>query len=394
MSNDVTLTASIRSNLLSLQGTQRQLDDTQIRLSTGRKVNSALDDPNAFFAAQGLTARADDLSRLLDGIGQAIQTIEAADNGLTALTNLLEQAQSIAETARDQASGSAFETSANLTTADQADLTNNAGIADGEQFTLQAGTTEPQITFTVSSGDSLADLANQINGTAGFSAQIVDQDGAGNATDRRLEIRTTNGEDLISIDDSDGVLAALGFATLGTGGTTDATVAATTGVPEDRVQLEGDYGAILTQIDQLVQDTGYRGTNLLNGDSLSVQFNEDNSSFLNIAGVTYDSSGLNLAAAQFDSDANIQSSLDEVQAALDTVRAQARTFGSNLATLQNREDFTRQTVNTLTEGADKLTLADLNEESAKLLSLQTTQNLGITSLSLAAQSQQSVLRLF
>ena len=132
----------------------------------------------------------------------------------------------------------------------------------------------------------------------------------------------------------------------------------------------------------------------MNGDSLSVQFNEDNSSFLNIAGVTYDSSGLNLAAAQFDSDANIQSSLDEVQAALDTVRAQARTFGSNLATLQNREDFTRQTVNTLTEGADKLTLADLNEESAKLLSLQTTQNLGITSLSLAAQSQQSVLRLF
>ena len=388
MSSDVTLTAAVRTNLLSLQNTQSLLDTTQLRLSTGRSVNSALDDPNAFFAAQGLTNRADDLSRLLDGIGQSIQVIEAADNGITALTNLLEQAQSIAETARDQASGSAVDTSANIATGVQNDLTSGA-ISDGDQFTLQAGTGQPSVTFTINSGDSLADLATQINSTSGFSAQIVDQDGAGAATDRRLEIRTTNGEDLIGVD-TDGALTALGFGTLGGGGT----VTASTGVPEDRVQLEADFENIRTQIDQLVQDTGFRGTNLLNGDSLSVQFNEDNSSLLNISGVDFDSAGLNIGAATFDSDANIQNSLDQLGAALDTVRAQARTFGSNLSVLQNRQEFTEQTVNTLVTGADQLTLADLNEESARLLSLQTTQQLGITSLSLASQAQQSVLSLF
>ena len=385
-SSNVTLTSAIRTNLLSLQSTQAQLNDTQNRLATGKKVNSALDDPNAFFAAQGLTNRADDLSRLVDGIGQAIQTLKAADNGLTSLTSLIEQAQSIAETARDQASGAAVATSNNIIAATQADLTNDAGISDGEQFTLQAGTSSTITTFTINSGDSLADLANQINNTAGFSAQIVDQDGAGNDTDRRLEIRTTNGEDLITTD-GDGVLAALGGITVGT-------TAAAAEVPEDRVQLEADYNAILTQIDQLVQDTGYRGTNLLDGDSLTVQFNEDNSSSLTVSGVSFDSAGLNISSAQFDSDANIDTSISEIEAALSNVRSQARSFGQNLATLQNREDFTKATINTLTEGADKLTLADLNEESAKLLSLQTTQTLGVTSLSLAAQSQQSVLRLF
>ena len=384
MASNVTLTSAIRTNLLSLQSTQSQLNDTQNRLATGKKVNSALDDPNAFFAAQGLTNRADDLSRLVDGIGQAVQTLKAADNGLTSLTSLIEQAQSIAETARDQASGSAVDLSNDIAAADQSDLTTNVVTAD-DAFTLQAGS-GPETTFTVSAGTSLADLANQINNTSGFSALIVaGSDPTNNPNDRRLEIRTTNGEDLTVSESGTGTAAAdLGIAS----------ATASTGVPEDRIQLEADFNAIRTQIDQLVQDTGYRGTNLLNGDSLSVQFNEDNSSNLSISGVSFDSAGLNINGASFGSDADIQTSLDEIGAALDNVRAQARTFGQNLATLQNREDFTKQTINTLTEGADKLTLADLNEESAKLLSLQTTQTLGVTSLSLAAQSQQSVLRLF
>lgn len=382
-SNDVTLTAALRANLASLQNTQRLLDTTQLRLATGRKVNSALDDPNAFFAAQALNNRAGDFNRLLDGIGQGIQVLKAADQGITTLTSLVEQAQSIAETARDQASGAAVITSSDISAADQADLT-TALVSDGDQFSLQAGTGNPTVTFTVSSGDSLADLANQINATSGFSAQIVAPSGT-TTTDRRLEIRTTNGEDLISTD-IDGVLGALGLAT----GTTTAVGQP----PADRVSLEADFNAVLTQIDQLVQDTGYRGTNLLNGDSLTVQFNETNTSNLTVAGVTFDSAGLNIASATFDTDANIQGSLDQINAALNTLRAQARTFGGNLATIQTREDFTRGLVSTLEEGADKLTLADTNEEGAKLLSLQTSQQLGITSLSLASQAQQSVLRLF
>ena len=385
MSGEVTLTAALRANLNSLQRTQTLLDQTQNRLATGRKVNSALDNPNAFFAAQALTNRAGDLNRLLDGIGQSIQVLKAADQGIQALTNLVEQAQATAETARDQASGAAVTTSADILAADQTDLTNNAGITAGDQFSLQAGTANPTTTFTINAGTSLADLANQINATAGFSAQIVNGTGA-TTTNRRLEIRTTNGEDLITAEVTNTPLATYGIAV--------GTTAAVGQPPPDRVDLEADFNSTLTQINQLIQDTGYRGTNLLNGDSLTVQFNETNTSSLTVAGVTLDASGLNIASADFGSDATIQTSLNEIQSALDNLRAQARTFGGNLSTIQNREDFTTNIINTLKEGSDKLTLADANEEGAKLLALQTSQSLGITSLSLASQAQQSVLRLF
>jgi len=134
MAGNVTLTAALRSNLFSLQNTQSLLDITQGRLATGRKVNSALDDPNSFFAAQALNNRAGDLNRLLDGIGQGIQVIQAADNGITALTNLIEQAQSIAETARDQASGAAVITTGNISATEQADITTIGGVANTDQF--------------------------------------------------------------------------------------------------------------------------------------------------------------------------------------------------------------------------------------------------------------------
>ncbi len=393
MAGEITLTAALRSNLQSLQKTTTLLDITQGHLATGKKVNSALDDATAFFASQALSDRAGDLNRLLDGIGQSVQVLKAADQGITSLTNLVEQAQSIAETARDQASGAAAITSGNISATEQADLTTIAGIATGDQFSLQAGTGNPITTFTISTGDSLSDLASQINGTSGFSAQIVAEGAAGASTDRRLEIRTTNGEDLISAEVTNTPLATLG-ALADSSGTFAGTEAATSQPPQDRVQLESDFNAIRTQIDQLIQDTGFRGTNLLNGDGLTVQFNEKNTSSITVAGTTFDSSGLNISAATFDTDANIQLSLDGLTASLDQLRSQARTFGGNLSIIQNREDFTKGIINTLQEGSDKLVLADPNEEAAKLLSLQTSQQLGITSLSLASQAQQSVLRLF
>jgi flagellin len=101
MSAEVTLTAALRSNLLSLQGTQRLLDQTQLRLATGLKVNSALDNPGSYFAAQALNNRAGDLSRLLDGMGQAVQVLKSADQGIKSATSLLEQAQAVAQNVKD-----------------------------------------------------------------------------------------------------------------------------------------------------------------------------------------------------------------------------------------------------------------------------------------------------
>src|SRR6202166_3525158 len=94
-----TLSAGVRQNLLSLQSTAALLSTTQGRLATGKKVNSALDNPSNFFTSQSLSNRANDLSALLDSIGQAQQTLNAADQGITSLTNLVQSAKSIANQA-------------------------------------------------------------------------------------------------------------------------------------------------------------------------------------------------------------------------------------------------------------------------------------------------------
>ena len=109
--NKIALTASMRSNLLSLKNTQKLFDSTQDKLSTGYKVNSAMDNPSSYFTAQSLNARADDLSTLLDSIGQAISTLQTADQGITSLQDFVSQAKSIANSARDTANVSAKVTS-------------------------------------------------------------------------------------------------------------------------------------------------------------------------------------------------------------------------------------------------------------------------------------------
>src|SRR3979411_325531 len=94
--SSITLTASVRQNLLSLQGTAALLATTQGRLATGKKVNSALDNPTNFFTAAGLDARASDISNLLDAIGNGVQVLQAANTGITSLQKLVDSAKSIA----------------------------------------------------------------------------------------------------------------------------------------------------------------------------------------------------------------------------------------------------------------------------------------------------------
>src|ERR1700734_1213190 len=99
MSGNITLTAAMRANLLSLQQTGNALSTTQLDLSTGNKVNSALDNPVNFFAAQSLNQRASQLSALLDGMGQAVSAIQATNQGITSITNLVNQLTSITNSA-------------------------------------------------------------------------------------------------------------------------------------------------------------------------------------------------------------------------------------------------------------------------------------------------------
>ncbi|HCX68826.1 MAG TPA: hypothetical protein DHK64_15190, partial [Rhodobiaceae bacterium] len=191
-----------------------------------------------------------------------------------------------------------------------------------------------------------------------------------------------SGEDLTI----SGTAAATGAAGFGIADSSDNGETLT----EARSTYANDYNGLRTQIDQLATDASFNGINLLNGDSLTVKFNESGSSKLDISGVTYNSDGLGIDSTDFsDIDADL-ALLDE---ATSTLRQQASTFGANLSVVQNRQDFTENMINVLEGGAGDLTLADTNEEAANLLALQTRQSLAQSSLSLANQAEQSVLNL-
>lgn len=171
---------------------------------------------------------------------------------------------------------------------------------------------------------------------------------------------------------------------------------------EDPTQLErlrDNYNSLLEQIDQLAADATYNGTNLIKGggsgpDSLTIVFNEDNTSKISIAGIRSDTTGLELdQATDFTDSDELQDLEEDVKAALNELRSTASILGGNMATLTTRLDFTKNHVNALTKGADQLTLADKNEEVANLLALNTQQQLSSQALSLATQAEQNILRL-
>jgi len=267
--NDVSLTTGMRSNLLSLQETVDLLNRTQNRLSSGKKVNSAIDNPVSFFASQALTARASTIDSLKDAMGQAIQTIQAADKGIKAISALIEQAKGIAQSAQ------------------------SAEV------------------------DEMAGLATQ-------------------------------------------------------------------------------YNTVLDQLDALAEDAGYKGKNLLSGDTLTVQFE---GTTLAVVGfdATSTTAGLAITDAAWTSTTTtgqIDANITDLDDALSEIRAESAELSGNLSIITVRNEFSTNMINTLTEGSDKLTLADANEEGANMLMLQTRQTLSTTALSLSAQAAQSVLRLF
>ena len=377
--SEITLSSSVRSNLLSLQNTANLLSQTQDKLATGLKVSSALDDPTAFFTASSLNSRASDLNRLQDFVGSAVQTLKAADEGITALTNLVETAEATARQALQSAGNTAVVTGTDDLSG-IADLGATIGtIDDTDAFTVQVGTASA-VTITIADGDGIDDLLADINAVSDVTASLT--------SDGYLQIEATNGEDLILADGAGTPLADGG---LGIGVGTTAAAEST-----DRTAFATQFDDLRTQIDQLVQDAGFNGVNLLNGDSLTVTFNEDATSTLGITGVTFDSAGLSIAASTdtFQKDSDINTALTNLSSAASTLRSQASKFGSNLSVVEIRQDFTKSLINVLETGAANLTLADTNEQGANLLALQTRQQLSSVSLSLASQADQNVLRLF
>ena len=403
---DISLTASMRTNLLSLQNTQSLMDMTQERLSTGLKVNSAIDNASSYYTAQSLNNRASDLSALLDSMGQGIQTIQAANEGIEAITEFVEQAKAIANSARDAASKTDVKGLQTKFSQDP-DTDPKTATATSLEFTVTRtdGTNlDQKLTDAIQAvndamdtelGDkSLEDYVGAVKAAieAGGEefAKIVDikvDDKTGKITftaKAGYNIEATGAEDLAGLGKNPD-----------TGDPTDK-VTSTVAVNTDRQKYALQFNEILEQIDNLAQDSGYKGINLLQMNTLTVIFNEDRSSQIEVKGTDASSVGLMLdeAVNNWQTNEDIEASIAQTEEAISSLRIMASDYGNYYSIVQNRQSFTKSLVNVLTEGADNLTLADMNEESANMLALQTRQQLAINSLSLASQAAQGVLQLF
>jgi flagellin-like hook-associated protein FlgL len=164
-----------------------------------------------------------------------------------------------------------------------------------------------------------------------------------------------------------------------------------------RANLVDQYNNILAQIDTTSQDSSFNGVNLLNGDTLKLVFNETGKSTLSINGVTFNSAGLGLSSlvdgVDFIDNGATNKVLTTLNAASSTLRSEASSLGSNLSIVEIRQDFSKSLINVLQTGSSNLTLADTNEEAANSQALSTRQSIAVSALSLANQSQQSVLQL-
>ena len=319
----IVLSASVRQNLLSLQSTADLLSTTQIRLSTGKKVNTALDNPTNFFTAAGLDNRASDINNLLDSIGNGVQVLQAANTGLTSLQKLVDTAKSIASQVLQAPTGYSPKSTSSSTALPAASTTTNlidgTSIKSGETLTVAAAPGIPTITVTFGAG------AGQVTSLSDLNSALA----ASNLTaflnsSNQLVITTTN-------DAASSTIGAI--TTGGTAGT--ATFGAGTAPVADpasqaiRAGLVSQYNNIITQITTTAQDSSFNGINLLNGDTLKLTFDETGKSTLSITGVTFDAPGLGLAPLVSGTNFLDNNSANATLAKLDTASNELRSEASS-----------------------------------------------------------------
>jgi flagellin-like hook-associated protein FlgL len=363
------------------------LSTTQERLATGKKVNSALDNPTNFFTAAGLDNRASDISNLLDSIGNGVQVLQAANTGITSLSSLVDTAKSIANQVLQQPVGYSTKSTSTSTTlvgtASATNLVDGVGIKSGETIAFAASGSLPALTITFGATESLAQL-NTALAPGGLTASI-------DSTNHL--VFTTSNDAAGSTIGAITVGGTSGSTTFGAGTapTPDATSQAT------RASLVTQYNQILTQITTTAQDSSFNGINLLNGDTLKLVFDETGKSTSTITGVTFNPTGLGLstltAGTDFIDNNTTNNVLNALNTASTTLRSQASAFGANLSIVQIRQEFNKNLINVLQTGSSNLTLADANEEAANSQALSTRQSIATSALALANQSQQNVLQL-
>ncbi len=427
--SDISLSKAVRSNLLSLQNTATMMGKTQERLATGNRVNSALDNPTNFFTASSLNSRASDLNNLMDSMSNGIKTIEEADNGLKSITKLVESAQStvrqalgdaatktkpqankeLATAAESSATGKSIrETALDKLVAGPAAAATDATAGSAGLITVTAdATAEMRISvgdtthaIKVDETTTMRDLVTSINASGIASASVDDAGKLLISANDSKTLKITSTPDASEATPPFTAVATLNAGASGTTALGDDGISSSGVSSETRSKLVKQFNEIRDQIGKLAKDASFNGINLLNGDKLKVVFNEKgggDAAALNIEGTKLDADSLGIFAGgttiDFQSDGDLENAAANLGKSLTSLRSVASELGSNLSIVQTRQDFTKATINTLQTGAANLTLADMNEEAANILALQTRQQLSSSALSMASQADQSILQL-
>ena len=351
----------------------------------------------------GTTVDAEDIAQRL-GLNQILQT-ESDSSGTDRLAVTVTEGTTLNSDQLTANMGDAVTRSTDIEALDQV----VAGAGDQVQFKVFDDTgkeLEASSALGIASGETtiqgLVDDLNDTSGTgnlirAGFnedsgeiSITAIDNSVAS------IELDVTDGSTTADVD-----LNFAGFADRENGAAqsstaldSEASQALRFGAAAGNLgQIEESFNTTLTQIDNAVGEAELSGTNLINGDNLQTFFNTERTESLTTQGVNFTSAGLGLEEANFASQDNVNNFRSDVIDAKNEVRGFNNRITTDLNVIQTRQDLAENTQDTLSAASDDLTLADQNEEAAKLSALQTRQQLANQSLSIAVQSQQSVLQI-
>ena len=432
------LPPGLQEQITAIKQSDRVSQSLTKQLASGLDINAAIDDPLNFFTSRSLKFQSSDISRLLDGIAQSIQVVETANNGVEAMLQLVDQAEALIQDAlielfpatdetpderaleyirQKNSDKGYFPTLGNF-------YTNTTDFAPWDVARANAEAAElnavPEITghlATITSQEENDVVFGLLTATSWLGGSDDEVEGvwrwvtgpeAGQQFWQGLAGGTpVNGsyENWAPGEPNQffGPANPENFAHLRADGLWN-------DLPRDRnlnyiIEWGGDlfvqnpgvnvssaamdyrdeYLEVLDQMDQLAQDTQYRGIRLLEGDTFDTIFNAEQSSRLTIEGIDATSQGLGFISDNFISRTELTATLEEVRGAREKLRSFGSTLSVSLSTMQVRETFARETIIALNGGSDDLTVADQNELGAELLAVQTRQVIQFQTLGLSSQ---------
>jgi len=432
----ISISSGMRNSISVLQALSENIQKTQQRLASGKRVNSALDNPTNYFASVSHLHRANDINSRKDGIAEGIQTIKASENGITSITTMLYTMKAVANQAltatdskeRNDYAETYFNIKNQINTLAADSLYRGTNLLGKDNLTLDFSPTTGDSTMIIKGFDSSADGLGIGNKLTSGTGRVVTRQTASvpfDSSDTYIfylgDVSQSTITDTMTFSFSNSANGGanpsnIGQVSVKSAVITDGVLTVTTGQAVNATELNinpfpkpatsvATYASVSwgdpnsTYLERTfptwsypenvveVQVAGVKQQGNYKLDNNGIVFNTSSEPAVGQV-VTF------IKKETWDSSGAVKASLNQIDGAMDILRSKSKALSSTLSVASARLDFNSQMIDLLNQGADNLTLADMNMESANMLMLQTRQNLAITSLSLGSQSHQAVMKLF